>query len=67
MACYYFLVASTEILDTSFIVGVLCLGICGFICVRFYLTMRYNEMIADSPKSKNQDATEEQAEESSDA
>ncbi len=45
MAIYYFLVNSKAFMDTGFLVGLICTGTAGFLGFRFYLTMRFNEMM----------------------
>jgi len=65
MAVYYFLAESIAFMDTGFIVGIVCVGISGFLGYRFYSTMKYNELIEESPKSKP--VAEEQAEVAVDA
>lgn len=45
MAIYYFLVNSTQFMDTGFFLGLICTGIAGFLGFRFYTTIRYNEMM----------------------
>ena len=60
MAVFYFLVQSEAIMDTGFIVGLVCVVISGFLGYRYYSAMRHNELIEAMPAS-NEPATEEEA------
>ena len=52
MAIFYFLIQSVAFMDTGFIVGLVCVGISGYLGYRFYTAMKYNELIESTSKSK---------------
>lgn len=56
MSIYYLLVNSKAFMDLGFFVGLVCLGIAGFLGYRFFSTMKYNEMVeSDATEGKAND------------
>lgn len=58
MTIYYMTVASKALFDVSFCIGLVCLGISGFLGHRYYLTIKHNEELGNSQPAANNKSTE---------
>ena len=54
MAGYYLLVASQAFFDTGCLVGMVCLGVSGFLTYRYYSTMKRNELLGENAAKEDQ-------------